>query len=198
MSSYTWYSTNLKELLSNCSLIKLGMWHSATRCPIVIARKPNNLPWHYTIIHPRPMTLSVKFFTRCDSWFRKGTPDLSCGMFKPTITGTGRITDITPDVCSGMLEPAIIGTGWITNGTPDVCSGMLEPTFIGTGQITNGTPDVCCGAQYRYTHMHTHTNIQGGRSWPSRGPPCWDRKQKLSGIISHKYILTLCDLQMIE
>ena len=59
---------------------------------------------------------------------------------------------------------------------------------LGDDQLTSGTPDDQPGGSpiqvYTCTYIHTHTNIGGGRSWPSRGPPHYDRKPIILRIIS--------------
>ena len=68
----------------------------------------------------------------------------------------------------------------------------LELVMATLGRLADRTPDARHPSWsplqvwiHMHTHMHTYTNIWGGRSWPSRGPPRYDRKPSNFRIISH-------------
>ena len=70
------------------------------------------------------------------------------------------------------------------------CLFSPPEVLVGAQYMTGGSPRCPGGSPpqvYTYTYMHTHTNIWGGRSWPSRGPPHYDRKPITFGIVSYEY-----------
>ena len=83
---------------------------------------------------------------------------------------------------------------WQPNGSledhPDVLMGA-QKMIGGSPRCPGGSPVQV----YTYTYMHTHTNIWGGRSWPSHGPPHYDRKPISFQIVLYEYntIFTQCE-----
>ena len=99
----------------------------------------------------------------------------------------GQLVDRTPDVicgssgedtsgCSGcwMLEPIIIGT----------CHDQLHVMADSPMELLMTQPGGNPIQVYTCTYMHTHTHKHmGRRSWPSHGPPHYDRKPIILRIV---------------